>query len=1101
MTDLQQRLARLTPPERAALEERLLATAGSGPARIPRRPPGAGAPPLSFGQERLWFLQQFDPTDASYNLYLTERLRGPVDPDALQRAFDEVLARHEVLRTRFPMVDGRPAPVAAPVLRVPLARLGWDDLAPADREAQARRLVAQLVNEPFDLGQAPLLRVNLLRLAEQEHVLCLVMHHMAGDGWSLNVLAQDLSHCYAAALAGQPPGLPPLPLQYADFAAWQPDRVAGSDRQVEDSIERMRDRLADVPPLQLPTDLPRPQLRTARGDYLCRRLGAGLSARITELAKAERATVFMALLAAYQVLLARHSGQTDFCVGSPIAGRDRPELRPLIGFFTNTLVLRSDLAGDPSFRELLGRVRASALQAYADQEVPLERLIERLDADRDTGRTPLFQTMFNLQPARTGLFALPGVASEPWRAGFAQVKVDLELHVNQSPEELELEFGYSTALFEPSTVERMAGHLAALLTAATADPDQPISRLSMLEDTERRLVLRGWNDTAAAYPQRRLHELVAEQVARSPDATAVVAGADQLSYRELDRRANRLAWRLREIGLAPESPVGVLLPRDADLIVALLGVLKAGCCYLPLEPGHPTQRLRQLLTDSGATALIARGGTDLELPEAIPVLPVDDPPAGSDRPPPAPGTPDSLAYLIYTSGSTGRPKGVRVPHRGVVNLVTDLARRPGLTSADRFLFLTSVSFDIAGLEIFAPLLTGGTVVVAADSSVHAADRLRALIEQGGVTTVQAPPSVLEALLPGLPDGLGRVISGGEPLPARLAERLLGRVGEVWNFYGPTETTIWSCRSRVRPGAGISIGTPVANTEAYVLDEHGRPAPVGGVGELFLAGDGLARDYHDSPGLTASRFLPDPYGPRPGGRMYRTGDLVRRRSDGRLEFLGRVDDQVKIRGVRVEPGEVEAALASHPRVRRAAVAVRADAPSGPGLVGYVDWDGDPGSAGDADPAGSLRAHLRARLPEAMIPTAFEVVPEFPVLPSGKLDRAALPAPAGGDRPAPYTPPGTDSEQLVADVFAEVLGQARVGTGDDFFDLGGHSLLAVKVIAELAATTRLDIPLRTLFVHRTVAELAAAVEELLAAEIDQLSEAAAVRLAAAEPGGAP
>ncbi|MEH1015836.1 amino acid adenylation domain-containing protein [Micromonospora sp. CPCC 206060] len=1082
MTDLHQRLARLTPQQRAALEARLLAAPGTAAATIPRRASGVDAP-LSYAQERLWFLQRFDPGDTAYHLHLVERLHGPVDAGLLQRALDTVVARHEVLRSGLPIRGGRPVQVPEPGRTVPVTVVAVDGATATDREAHARALVDELVNAPFDLERAPLLRVALLRLDDDDHVFCLVLHHVAGDGWSLAVIADELSRDYPALLAGTVPDLPDLPVQYADYAAWQ--RARSGDAEQTGRIERLRERVGAAPPLVLPTDGPRPSVRTAKGRSASRRLGPLLSARVTELAKAEKATVFMTLLAAYQVLLARHSGQRDFCIGSPMAGRDRPEVRPLVGCLTDTLLLRADLAGDPTFRQLLARVRDDALRAYAEQGVALEQLIEQVGADRDTSRTPLFQAMFNLQPARTGLLALPGVTATPWAPDLRHVKVDVELDVNQYPDDLELQLSVSE-VFDPGTARRLTGHLATLLASAVTAPDRPLSRLTMLDDAERHLVLRECNDTVAAYPQRTLHELVAGQAARTPDAVAVLDAGRQLTYRELDGRANGLAWWLRERGLRPHTPVAVLLPRDADLVVALLAVLRAGCHYVPLEPGYPTHRLREIVADAGVPVVLTRGASPW--PD-VTTIDLDDEQSGpADEAPSASGDPDDLAYLIYTSGSTGRPKGIRVPHRGVVNLVTDVARTLGCGPADRWLFLTSVSFDIAALEVFAPLLTGGAVVVAGASSVYAVDQVRALIADHAVTTVQAPPSVLEALLPQLPPGLPRVISGGEALPARLAERLLDRVGELWNFYGPTETTIWSTRSRVRPGEPVSIGSPVANTAAYVLDERYEPTPVGCVGELYLAGAGVARDYHADPALTADRFLPDPYGAAPGGRMYRTGDLVRRRADGQLDFVGRTDDQVKLGGVRIEPGDIEAALADHPQVRRAVVTVRDDQPAGRALVGYVDW------AGDDDPATALRAHLRTRLPEAMIPAAFVVPDAFPVLPSGKLDRAALPAPVTVPAAAPSRPPQTDSELLVAEVFGEVLGRDRLGADDDFFALGGNSLLAIRALAELGATTELDIPLRTLFTHRTVGQLATVIEELIAADLDQLSDQEAARLLA-------
>jgi amino acid adenylation domain-containing protein len=1076
LSDVHERLARLTPEQRAKLEARLLAPSagaaptGAGGTAIPRWPDDGGPAPLSPAQERMWFLHRFEPRDTAYHLYLAERLRGPLDVDRVRAAVATVADRHGVLRTVFPLVDGRPVQrvLAAPPAVRTLTATG---------DADARRIVDALVDEPFDLSGAPPVRVALVRLGPDDHVLCLVLHHICGDGWSLGVLAGDLSRAYRGE------DLPPLPLRFTDVAAWQ--RGSGADPA---AVGRARARLGAVPALALPTDRPRPPVRTSAGVRVTRRLGPDLTAALDDLARAERATPFMALLAGWTALLSRHSGQSTFCVGSPMADRDRSEVRDLVGCLTDTIVLRADLAGDPTFRDLLRRVRADAVAAFAERGVPLDALIAGTepDADRDTGRTPVFQTMFNLQPARTGLLDLPDVATTPWRPAFAAVKTDVDLDVNRYPDDLELEVGASTALFDAGFPTRLATRLATLLTAAVADPDRPVSRLPLLDDAERRTVRAGM-EAVQPYPRERLDTLVAGQAAKTPDAVAVIAAGRHLSFRDLDRRANGLAHRIRTAGAGPGDAVAVLLDRDEHLVVALLAVLKAGCHYVPLEPTHPPARLRDVVADARPALVLARepfAGLPTLDPLADP-SPVDDPPAGT-------GSADDPAYLIYTSGSTGRPKGVRVPHRGVVNLVTDVARVPGFGPGDRFLFLTSMSFDIAALEVFTPLLTGGALVVAPQSSVHAADRVADLIRDHGVTTVQAPPSVLAALLPRLPAGLPRVISGGEPLPADLADRLLDRTGELWNFYGPTETTIWSTRSRVRRGEPVTIGVPVANTAAYVLDDRRDPVPVGCVGELYLAGDGLADGYHDSPDLTAERFPADPFAGPADRRMYRTGDLARLRADGDLEFLGRVDAQVKVGGVRIEPGEIEGALAAHPDVDRAVVVLRDDLPAGTGLVAYVQ-------SRRPDDTEALRGHLRSLLPAAMVPTAFVAVTDFPVLASGKLDRSALPAPDRPARPvpasAPWNAPGTDAELLVAEVFGEVLGHDRVGVDDDFFALGGTSLLAVRAAAELGGTVEVDVPLRVLFTHRTVRGIAVAVENLLATDLDALSDEEAERMLAA------
>ncbi|WP_329425637.1 amino acid adenylation domain-containing protein [Streptosporangium sp. NBC_01495] len=1119
---------------------------------IAPRPDGVRELPLSFGQERMWFLDRLERTGAAHNVFIAERLRGPLDPDALERALAEIVARHEILRTRFPGRDGAPVQIVdeprptgdrpyADAAGTPgeagarsetgaqgetgtrgetgvrgkigarggsgardeagsenegneghdrpyLELLDLSDLPEADREARTARLVREQIERRFDLAGEPPLRAGLVRLSEREHAIYVVFHHIAVDGWSVGVFARELATLYGAFLAGEPPSLPPPPIQYADFALWQRER---SDDLTDERLGYWRRRLADPPTLELPTDRPRPPVRTSEGGCALLRLPAELADGVDELARRTRTTPFMVLLAVYLVLLSRRSGQEDVCVGTPIAGRDRDELEPLIGLFLNTLVIRGDLSGDPTFGELLVRVRRAALEAYTNADLPFDRLVSELNIPRDLSRTPLFQAQLVPHDYRGTALTLPGVTAEPIDPGDARPAMfDLSLEFGRRDGGLELSLVYSTALFDHGTAERMAEHVAAMLRRAVEDPGTRLSKLGLPPEAERELTLTAWNDTAAPRPETTLHDLVAGE----PGTVAATCGGRSLTYAELETGVNRLANRLRREGVRPGAVVAVCATRSLETLVALLAVMRAGGAYLPLDPDYPAERLAFVLRDSGAELLLTEECVRGRLPEgAARVLLIEDPRAFAGEPgtPPAPlATPDDLAYVIYTSGSTGRPKGVAIEHRAVVNLLLAMKDLLGAGPGHVWLALTSLSFDISVLEFFLPLVTGGRVVVAGGAEAPDALALVRLAAAHGVTHVQATPSGWRALLDAGFDG-PRVtaLAGGEALPPALARALRGRVRAMWNVYGPTETTIWSTREPVpaEPGA-VAIGRPLANTRVHVLDERLDPVPVGVVGELFIAGTGLARGYLNRPGLTAERFLPDPFGPQ-GSRLYRTGDRVRWLADGRLEFLGRADGQVKLRGHRIELGEVEAALETHPRVARAVAAivddtlvayvvraspVAAEAVEGTGTEagGVADAD-TPATIGEPDLAG-LREHVARSLPAIMVPAVVVPLSTLPLTPNGKLDRKALPAP-GRPSAGHGRSPESHLERQVAGIFAEVLGVAadRLGADDDFFGLGGHSLLAVKVTARIAALLDVEVPLRELFGRPTIAGFAEAV----------------------------
>ena len=965
---------------------------------------------LSFAQERLWFLHRLDPADTTYHICTVRRLRGPLDADALEAGFTDVVARHESLRTRFPDTDGEPYAVV---------KATGPTLERLDATTDAAELVAERTGRPFVIGAAPPLRATLIRLADDDHILCVVLHHLIGDGWSLGVLTSDLAECYAARRDDGTPTLPPLAMRYADHAEAQ--RKALSD------VDFWTERLAGTPVLALPTDRPRPPRRSSHAGEVLFRLRPELGTALAKLARAQRCTLFMVLLSAYQVLLARHSGQDDIVVGSPTAGRDDPDLEPVVGLFASTLVLRGDLTGDPSFTELLRRTRTTISESFSHSEVPLERLLSTLDIERDLSRTPLFQTLLTLHTAAAGYgeqedFA--GLSSEPFHPGSLRVKGDLTLDLWPRPEGMLGSLLYSTELFDHDTMAALAARFEVLLEAIVAAPETPIQALRLLPDAELAL-LEKWNDTAGEVPASTVDELVAQAAAAHPDRTAVVCGDTRWTYRELVDRAARVAGRLRAEGIGPGDVVGVFPGRGAEMVAALLGVLRSGAAYLPLDPDYPAERIAFVLADSGTRVVLT--DTPDRLPTSVRALPLA--PDGE----PAAGVTGPHAYLLYTSGSTGRPKGVQVPHTALTNFLT--AMRGLFGDGHIWLASTSLSFDISGLELYLPLITGGHIVVADQQTARDGAALATLISEAGVTHVQATPSGWSMLLAaGVQTGLTALV-GGEALPLSLARELRARVDRLVNLYGPTETTIWSTAWEVPPDPEtVRIGHPILNTEVSV--RHGEePAPIGTPGELVIGGAGVASGYHNRPHETAFE----------GGR-YRTGDQVRWHPDGTLEFLGRADGQIKLRGHRIELGEIETVLSGHHRV---AVAVHDER-----LVAYATGDTD-----------GLLERAAELLPAYMIPAVVVPLDALPLTPNGKLDRAALPAP-GRTAPGVGGPPRTAAERRVAAVFAEVLGVPEVGAGDDFFALGGHSLLAVK------ATARLGVPVHALFASPTVAGLAGA-----------------------------
>ncbi|WP_404384158.1 amino acid adenylation domain-containing protein [Caenispirillum salinarum] len=1031
--------------------------------KLKRRKAEGKRVPLSFAQERLWVLDRLEGEAATYNMPAVLDLRGALDTRALAAALTEITRRHEVLRGRFKSVDGEARHVILPASDVPLP------VTEAADEAKAEALARAEAAAPFDLERDPPLRARLLRLAADRHWLMVTLHHIAGDGWSTGVLVHELSALYTAFRERRESPLPPLALQYADAAQWQREWLSGETLAGE--INWWRTALAGAPALTaLPTDHPRPPVQSFKGAALPLTIPAEVRAGIEALAKAEGATPFMVLLAAWAAVLARYGAAEEVCVGTPVAGRPRAELEPLIGCFVNTLVLRCPGGGANDFRAQLKAVKAMALDAFAHQDLPFEKLVDALDLERSLSHSPLFQVMFVLQNTPQKPLDLPGLTLEPraFDTGTAKFDLTLALAEDAATGGYAGSLEYATDLFTAETARRLAAHVVTLLTAAVADPDAPVARLPLMPEAERALVLEGWNDTAAPWPSdRTLPDLLAEAAARVPDAEAVVSDHGTLTYDALHRRAARLAHRLRALGVAEETRVGVCLPRTPDLIVALLAIHMAGGAYVPLDPAYPAGRVALMLEDSAAPVVVTTdalgNGLLKDTPATLLRLDTEDLSAMPETPPPALARPESLAYVLYTSGSTGRPKGVAIEHRAAVCFVAWALETFGPDKLSAVLGATSICFDLSVFEIFATLAAGGTLFLA-DDALH----LPTLKARDRVKLVNTVPSAVAALLAdggGLPASVEVVNLAGEPLPRSLATALYDAgVAEVYDLYGPSEDTTYSTFEMVPRKGPVTIGRPLANTRAYVLDALCQPVPVGVPGELYLASDSLARGYHGREDLTVERFLPCPFGA--GGRMYRTGDLVRWRGDGRLDYLGRLDHQVKVRGFRIELGEIEESLRTHADVAETVVTAPETATGGRRLVAYV--------AGPAVPdAAALRAHLARTLPDHMIPGVFVTLPRLPQTPNGKVDRKALPEPDAETAPPPAEAraPRTEAERALAAIWAEVLDRPAVGVTDNFFELGGDSILSLRIVAK-ARTAGLTLTPRQVFQHQTIAELAAA-----------------------------
>jgi amino acid adenylation domain-containing protein len=1014
--------------------------------------------PLSASQERMWIIQSLDPENTAYNIVVAARLTGSLDIQNLSDAFNQVTLRHAVLRTKIAFVEDGPV---QSVTDWKSEALRFLDLRHLGSEAwpEALRIATLEARKPFDLARGPVFRASLYKTGDNDHLFLASIHHIAADQWSIGVLGRELSAFYNANRGARTFQPVLLPVTYLDYATWQRnlENSPGFQRQ----LTYWRDTLADLQPLQLPTDRAYPAVQSLKGSCCRFPIAGDLVARIEKLSHRKGTSLFMTTFAAFATLLHRLTGQTDIAIGVPIANRTQSCVEGLVGTFVNTLVLRADLSGDPEFDLLLHRIKDTSLDAFANQDVSFDRLVREFEYARESGRAPIVQVLFNVTNA-----PMQGIVFDDftWEAvvldrGGSQFELSVTIDA-ETTRSIVIE--YNTELFERGSVERLVGQYLALLESVIAEPRLRLSHLSLLPHEQRNLY-QARNQTLAVPCDKTFVQMFEERAAQYPHATAVTFAASSLSYERLNRRANAVANRLRALGVGPGVPVAICVERSLDLLVGLLAIQKSGGAYVPLDPNFPVERLAFMLADSGAKALVTANGTAgmLEAPAGATALDISQIEALCAENPVASASPQDLAYIIYTSGSTGRPKGVEVPHSALVNFLCSMRREPGLTRHDVLAAVTTISFDIAALEMYLPLLVGARIELVPRETASDGNALAALLEKSQATIMQATPSTWRLLIEaGWQGGAAfRAFCGGEALSRELANALSERTGALWNLYGPTETTVWSTAENIEPGdAPISVGRPIANTLIRVLDKAGEPLPIGAVGEICIGGDGLARGYRNLPEMTAERFVPDHGSTQPGARLYRTGDLGRWGADGKLYHLGRMDHQVKIRGFRIELGEIEATIADHPDVRQVVVVGREPHAGDQRLVAYLVYE-----YGKDLTASEMRRHLKLHLPEYMVPSLFVALDKLPLTPNGKIDRARLPDPfthaarvaVCDDQPAPGL------EFIIAEIWKEILKVDRVGAHDNFFELGGHSLLSLRVVVAVERRTGQRIDPRSLF----------------------------------------
>jgi len=1042
-------------------------TRGIGISNIPRLSTAADYA-LSHAQQRIWVLSQVEDSSAAYNIPLNVMLEGALDLSLLNHALQEVVGRHESLRTSFSVVEGEPRQIVRGSDQRPLELV--DLSSDADPTVEADRIAAAEAVKPFDLETGPLLRIRVLRIEPERHLLLCTMHHIISDGVSIGNFFRELTTVYNARKQRTAADLPDLPVQYRDFASWQREHL---EVDVQGHRAYWHSKLSgSLPVLEFPADRHRPPTQTFNGSEIKFSLGQNCSEGLRRLARENQCSLFMVLLTCYKALLHRYTGAEEVIVGSPVAGREHPDLQYQIGLFLNTLPLRSSTQASATFAELMLEVRKTCLEAFEHQAYPFDRIVDDLKIERDLSRSPVFDAMIILQNQDDSPPAFEGVRSSFHVDHTDTSKVDVTLCCKDLGDEIWVNLEYNTDLFNEARMRRMANHFVNLAGSAIADPSQNIGCLGYLTEDERLLVQETWNATDTDYPKERtVVDLIDETASRNADRIAVVADDGCLTYQDLEIASNRLAHRLIGLGVGEQDLVGLCVERSAAMVIALLGILKAGAGYVPLDPHHPSARLRDIVVDANVGRLITTSDlrqtvADITMPNTtIVFLDEERPKIDKESPdrPTRPVAPHQVCYAIYTSGSTGHPKGVVIPHKALVNFLWSMRSLPGLSADDVLLAVTTLTFDIAALELFLPLVTGARLVLASQHDTADANRLSALIESKGITVMQATPAtwsmLLEAGWHGKPDL--KVLCGGEALSVSLARELMTRSAEAWNLYGPTETTIWSTLARLDTvdiessnEGTVSIGRPIGNTEIYILDSSMQPVGVGIPGDLYIGGDGLAIGYHGRPDLTNERFVTHPFSKDPNDRLYQTGDLARYRPNGEIEFLGRTDYQVKIRGFRIETAEVEAALLAHSTVQQAVV-VAIGGTDGNRLVAYL--------LGDEPQTNELRAFLRDRIPDYMVPSIFQYVDRFPLTPSRKVDRNALPEPDPDSavRTKAFVAPQNAVEIKVARIWCEILGVKEIGVHDDFFELGGHSLSATRAVFRLQRDVGLKVELADLF----------------------------------------
>ena len=1066
--ELRDRKAEIVGFLAAGIGERTAGSAAPPIQRVPRQ----ALMPMSFTQERLWYLSQVETNSAVFNLPLCLEILGDLRTDVLQRALDEIAARHEALRTSVAVRDGIGFQKINPPSGLPMR---FVDVAAGSADADRRaalELLDRVAAEPFDLSVDGI-RALLVRFAPDRHLLLVVTHHLFFDGASLNVVLDELIALYEAYRSDLPAPGHTAPVDFADYAVWQRSWLQG--RALDEQLAFWKESLSgELRPLELPTDHPRPAIRGSRGAKEPLRLSGAATSALFKLAHDEGSTGFIVMLALFNALLHRYSGQEDLLVGVPVANRTRRESQDIVGYVANTLVIRTDCSATPSFRQLVRRVQETCARAFRHQDMPFQKVVEALRPPRDLSRTPIFQVFFAYEEVFSRPPRMADLELNRIVIGSTVARQDMSVFLRRVGDEIHGSVEYSVDLFQPESIQRFIAHLGSLAESASRNPDAPIGTLEFLTDAER-LSLAAWNQTAVDVPRVLINEMFVSQMLVDSSRPAIRCGTETLTYAQLDGRANRLARRLRQLGVDRAELVGVCLERSVDLPAALLGVLKRGAAYVPLDPEFPASRLAYMLDNAGIRVIVSQRDLESRLPigdrKVIWLDDLENDPLFEDAGP-CPATPDDRAYVIYTSGSTGLPKGVEVRRSSVVNFLSSMRERPGIRADDVLVAVTTPSFDIAALELFLPLTVGACVVIAPREATMDGARLARLLVESGATMMQATPATWRALLDAGWQGMPRLkaLCGGETLPPDLARRLLPCVGELWNMYGPTETTIWSTCTRVTEVSGpIPIGSPIANTVFRVVDRHGQQLPVGVPGELLLGGAGVANGYLGRSELTEQRFVADPTGQEPSMRFYRTGDLVKIRPDGQLEHLGRLDDQVKVQGFRIELGEIESVLGALPAVSEAVVSVQTDSEGDARLVAWVVY-----RPGEQPTVSEVRRYLRHQLPAYMVPGLIMQLDALPRTNNGKIDRRALPDAVGSAKAAQkYVEPATPMERVVAEAWQPLLSVERIGRTDNFFELGGHSLLSMRAVAAIEKRTGIHLDPRLMF-FQTVQQLAATLE---------------------------